>query len=204
MADNGFTFWANMKDAIDVYDDPVYKYKLYDALTEYGLYGIWPEEDDSTESKNITAFIQLLVPSLDKSHNFNKNASESGAVGGRRQKVTDEQLIEAIKEATKIKMGVPTREEVVDQVKNLFDIKIDKKTVSRRFNDDKKKEISVSYMRDTGDKTYVFEGQEMSQGQNGDKINVSNVSGDMETQGQNGDINNVSGDINNSPFVFNF
>ena len=33
MADNSFTFWANMKEAIDVYSNVEYKYKLYDALT---------------------------------------------------------------------------------------------------------------------------------------------------------------------------
>lgn len=204
MADNGFTFWANMKETIEARKDEVLKYKMYDALTEYGLYGIWPEDDGSEEAETLISFVQSMMPSLDKSHNFNKNAAESGAVGGRKQKVTDEQIEQAIKEATKIKMGVPTRQEVVDQIKALFDIEINTKTVSRRCNDDKKKEIAVNYMRDTGDKTYVSEGQEMSQGQNEDKINVSNVSGDIGTQGQNGDINNVSGDKNVVPFVFNF
>ena len=189
---NSFTFWSNMKETIDVYDDPVYKYKLYDALTEYGLYGIWPEDDGSVESKNITAFIQLLVPSLDKSRNYNKMVAESGAAGGRKQKVADDQLIEAIQVAAKKKNGVPTRQEVVDQVSALYGVKVSTKTISRRFSDEEKQSIALECLGDIGDKINVPEGQDMSQGQNGDKTNVPNVSGDkMGTEGQNGDKINV-------------
>ena len=191
---NSFTFWSNMKEAIDVYDDVTYKYKLYDALTEYGLYGIWPEDDGSVEARNIIAFIQLLVPSLDKSHNFSKKVAESGAVGGRKQKTTDEQLITAIQIAAKNKMGVPTRQEVVDQVSALYDIKVSTKTISRRFSDEEKQSIALEYLEDIGDKINVPQGQNLSleeQGQNRDKIDVP---GDkIGTQGQNGDTYNVPG-----------
>lgn len=45
---NHFTFWENMKDSIDLYDDnPVLKCELYDTLIEFGLYGIMPEEGES-------------------------------------------------------------------------------------------------------------------------------------------------------------
>lgn len=189
---NSFTFWSNMKDTIDIYDDVVYKYKLYDALTEYGLYGTWPEDDGTVESKSIIAFVQSLTPSLDKSHNYNKKVAESGAVGGRKQKATDEQLITAIQTAAKIKMGVPTRQEVVDQVSALYDISVSTKTISRRFSDEEKQSIALEYLEDIEDKTYVPEGQNMSQGQNEDKTDVPNVSGDkMGTERQNGDKINV-------------
>lgn len=189
---NSFTFWSNMKETIDVYDDPVYKYKLYDALTEYGLYKIWPEDDGTLESKSIISFVQSLIPSLNKSHNYDKIVAESGAAGGRKQKVSDDQLITAIQNATKIKMGVPTRQEVVDQVFALYSIKIDTKTISRRFPDEEKQNIALQYLEDIEDKINVPEGQDMSQGQNGDKTDVPNVSGNkMGTEGQNGDKINV-------------
>lgn len=191
---NSFTFWSNMKDTIDIYDDPVYKYKLYDALTEYGLYGTWPEEDGTVESKTIIAFIQSLVPSLDKSRNYNKIVAESGAAGGRKQKITDEQLVIAIQKATEIKSGVPTRQEVVDQVSALYGVNVSTKTISRRFSDEEKQNIALQYLEDIEDKINVPEGQDMSQGQNGDKTDVPNVSGDkMGTEGQNRDIYNVPG-----------
>ena len=191
---NSFTFWSNMKEAIDVYDDVTYKYKLYDALTEYGLYGVWPEDDGSVEARNIIAFIQLLVPSLDKSHNYSKKVVESGAAGGRKQKTTDEQLVIAIQVAAKNKMGVPTRQEVVDQVSALYGIKVSTKTISRRFSDEEKQSIALEYLEDIGDKINVPEGQNMSlaeQGQNRDKIDVPRDK--IGTQGQNGDTINVPG-----------
>ena len=191
---NSFTFWSNMKDTIDIYDDPIYKYKLYDALTEYGLYGIWPEDDGSVEAKNIIAFVQSLTPSLDKSHNYNKKVIESGAAGGRKQKTTDDQLIIAIQTAAKIKMGVPTRQEVVDQVSALYGINVSTKTISRRFSDEEKQSIALEYLEDIEDKINVPEGQNLSlteQGQNRDKINVPRDK--IGTQGQNGDIYNVPG-----------
>ena len=99
MAENSFTFWNNMKETIDIHDDPVYKYKLYDALTEYGLYGIWPEDNGTKESKDILMFVQSMVPSLDKSRNYQQKVIDSGAVGGRKQKVSDIQIEDAIKAA---------------------------------------------------------------------------------------------------------
>lgn len=179
MADNSFTFWSNMKETIDIYDDPIYKYKLYDALTEYGLYGVWPEDDGTKEAKDILMFVQSMVPSLDKSRNYQQKVAESGAVGGRKQKVSDVQIEEAIKAAALKKNGVPTRQEVVDTLFQQTDIKIDLKTISRRIKDDQKREIAEKILRDKinvpkeGDKnegtSYVPE----TLGQNEDKINVS-------------------------------
>ena len=198
MADNSFTFWSNMKEVIDIYDDPVYKYKLYDALTEYGLYGIWPEDDGTPETKNILVFIQSLVPSLDKSRNFQQKVAESGAAGGRKQKVTDEQVENAVRAAALKKKEVPTRQEVVDMLFQQTNIKIDKKTISRRCGDDRKKELAEEVLRD------IINVSE-------DKNNVSNEGDKIEgtsyvpgTLGQNGDITCVSGDKNDVPNTFNF
>ena len=205
MADNSFTFWANMKEAIDVFDDIEYKYKMYDALTEYGLYGIWPEDDGSIESKNLISFVQAMVPSLDKSHNFNKNAAESGAAGGRKQKVSDEQIELAIGAAALKKNGVPTRSEVVAALIELENVKVDTKTISRRYPDDVKKEVALKALQGHRDKINVSQGQDMSQGQNGDKTDVPYVPRDkMGTLGHNGDKINVSGDKTYVPNVFNF
>ena len=182
MADNSFTFWANMKEAIDVYEgNPVYQYRMYDALTEYALYGIWPEDDGTMETKSLIMFVQSMVPSIDKSSNFVKKCAESGAAGGRKQKVTDEQIEAAIIAATRKKNDIPNRADVVDALKVMTGITIDVKTISRRFPDAKKKEIA-----------------EETLGQNRD---ITNVQG---TQGQNGDKINVSEGQNDVPNVFNF
>ena len=102
MADNSFTFWGNMKEAIDVYEgNPVYQYRMYDALTEYALYGIWPEDDGTMESKNLIMFVQSMVPSIEKSSNYVKKCAEKGSVGGRKQKISDDQIENAIKVAIK-------------------------------------------------------------------------------------------------------
>ena len=77
---NSFTFWANMKEAIDVYQDESFRYKLYDALTELGLYGVWPEEDGSLENQAIISFLQSMLPTLQRSHNYFKKSAEAGAV----------------------------------------------------------------------------------------------------------------------------
>ena len=182
MADNSFTFWANMKEAIDVYEgNPVYQYRMYDALTEYALYGIWPEDDGTMETKSLIMFVQSMVPSIDKSSNFVKKCAESGAAGGRKPKVSDEQIEAAIIAATRKKNDIPNRADVVDALKVMTGITIDVKTISRRFPDAKKKEIA-----------------EETLGQNRD---ITNVQG---TQGQNGDKINVSEGQNDVPNVFNF
>lgn len=170
MAENkSFTFWVNMKEAIDVYDgQPEFQYKMYDALTNYAFYDIWPEDDGSMESKILIMFVQSMVPSLDKSKNYMANCAESGAKGGRKQKVEDEQLKDAIVHATLKVKRVPSRKEVVESLKEMYNIEIDTRTVSRRFNDEKKKEIAEGTLRQNEDKINVPE----TKGQNGDKINV--------------------------------
>ena len=147
MADNSFTFWGNMKEAIDVYEgNPVYQYRMYDALTEYALYGIWPEDDGTMESKNLIMFVQSMVPSIEKSSNYVKKCAEKGSVGGRKQKISDDQIENAIKVATLNKKGIPSRAEVVEAIKKEYDINIDAKTISRRYPDLKKKEIAESVL----------------------------------------------------------
>lgn len=201
MVDRSFTFWANMKEAIDVYEgNPEYQYKMYDALTEYALYGNWPEDDGTMEAKNIIMFVQSMVPTIDKSSNYFQKCAEAGASGGRKPKITDEQLKIAVQEATKRKNGVPTRSEVCVEVENLFGIKIDSKTVSRRLNDEKKKEIAMGTLGQNRDINYV----------SGDKINVPGTLGQnnfvLQSQGQKDKIN-VPGDkidMINVPKFFDF
>lgn len=173
MADNSFTFWANMKEAIDVYEgNPAYQYKMYDALTEYALYGVWPEDDGTFESKNLIMFVQSMVPSIEKSSNFAKKCAESGSIGGRKQKVSDEQIEEAVRAAAVRLQRVPTRAEVVSALKENVGVVIDAKTVSRRCPDERKREIAegtlgqnrdkINVPGDIGDKIDVPEGQNLS------------------------------------------
>ena len=154
--DNSFTFWANMKEAIDVYEgNPEYQYRMYDALTEYALYGVWPEDDGSMETKNIIMFVQSMVPSIEKSSGFIKKCAESGSIGGRNEKVSNEQIESAIRSAA-LKVGkVPTRKQLVDEIQVLYGIRISEKTISRRFPDDIKKEIALGTLGQNGDMGHV-------------------------------------------------
>ena len=171
MADNSFTFWANMKETIDTYSNfPEFQLKMYDALTEYGLYGIWPEDDGSLESTNLISFVQSMVPSLDKSRNFDQKCEASGAAGGRTQKITDEQIEESVKYFVLKNRKIPSRKEVVEAIKEKYGIAVSEKTISRRFNDEKKKSFCEDILRQNRD--------------------INNVSG---TLGQNEDKNETLG-----------
>lgn len=173
MAENNFTFWSNMKEAIDAFEgQPEFQYKLYDALTEYGLYGTWPEDDGSMETRSVIMFVQSMVPSLDKSSNYIKKCAESGATGGRNQKIADEQIEDAIAHAARVKNGVPSRAEVVAAIDELYNVKISAKTISRRCPDEKKKEIAEGTLGQNRDIRTKQGHVPMSQGQNGDTINV--------------------------------
>lgn len=219
MANESFTFWANMKDIVELYNGNEHlQLLLYDAITEYGLYGTFPE-NDFPEYNIVAGVIQSLVPSLDKSRGYNQTQSEKGSKGGRARKITVEQIEGAI-EKVAIRSGkVPTRAEVVNEIQELLGIKIDPKTISRNVPDERKREIAISALGQNGDKTNV------PQRQNGDKTNVSDVSkiGDKTnvpeghkdkigtksdvpdvSEGQNGDKNSVPGDTINVPVYFNF
>ena len=140
----GFTFWGNMKEAVDKYTDPVLKYKIYDALTEYGLYGTFPEEHEnmSLEEQTISAIVQSFQIPLDKSRNYIENQQQSSVAGGKVKKIEIEQIEEAIKIATRKKGKIPTREDVVAAIKEEYDITVSTKTVSRNCSDERKREIA--------------------------------------------------------------
>lgn len=140
---SSFTFWANMKEAIETYKDEVFKYKLYDAVTEYGLYGVKPENDGTVESQMISAFVQAMVPTLDKSRGYRERMAEAGKV----QKVSDEQLHNAIREFVKENHRMPTRFDIVRKVSELYKIKIDERTISRRVNAETKQKIFNEEMK---------------------------------------------------------
>lgn len=147
MADSskiGFTFWGNMKEAIDRYQDPVFKYKVYDALTEYGLYGILPEEHEnmSFEEESVNALVQSFIISLDKSRIYNENQQQKSIAGGKVTKIDTEQIEEGIRIATKKKGKIPTRDEVASAIKEEYGVLISTKTISRKCSDDRKREIA--------------------------------------------------------------
>lgn len=197
MENNSFTFWANMKEAIDVYEgNPEFQYKMYDALTEFALYGVWPEDDGSMESKSLISFVQTMVPSIEKSSGYIKKCAESGASGGRKQKISDSQIEEAIRAAAVKLNGIPTRGDVVAAVFELYGIKIDAKTVSRRFPDAQKIEIAQGALGQNRDiRTKQGQNENVPEGQNGDKTYVP--------EGHKDKIN-VPERQNKCPPVFNF
>ena len=75
-----------------------------------------------------------------------KKCAEKGSVGGRKQKISDDQIENAIKVAALNKKSIPSRAEVVEAIKKEYDISIDAKTISRRYPDLKKKEIAESVL----------------------------------------------------------
>lgn len=138
-----------MKDSIDLYDDnPTLKCELYDTLIEFGLYGTMPEEGESNYRDKMV-LIQSLAPSIENSRNYIKNASESGKAGGKKTKYDGDDIVRAVKEATKRKNRVPTRQEVVDVFAELTGQTMNVRTFSRRCKDEEKYRISQEVLRGT-------------------------------------------------------
>jgi hypothetical protein len=140
----GFTFWGNMKEAVEKYTDPVLKYKIYDAITEYGLYGILPEEHDNMtlEEQTINATVQSFIVSLDKSRVYNENQQQKSVAGGKVRKIELEEIEEGIRIAAKKKGKIPNRDDVVAAIKEKYNISVSTRTVSRNCNDEHKKQIA--------------------------------------------------------------
>ena len=145
---SSFTFWANMKEIIEVYKDEVFKYKLYDAITEYGLYGVWPEDDGTVETQSIISCVQAVAPSLDKSRGYYDKMAKVGSRGGRKPKITDEQLHQALVEVTRKLKRVPTRAEIVAEVAELFKVDIDIRTISRRVTESDKGKVLTEVLKE--------------------------------------------------------
>lgn len=144
MADNKFTFWDNMKETIEKYSDPVFKYKCYDALTEYGLYKVLPEDDGTFESQVLIAFCQGFNNALQTNWNFEEKKSEEGKKGGSKELYSDEQLEEVIKAIGIEKCGKsPTLQDLENKSAELYGKHIAQKTFTRRgYNKAKRDEIA--------------------------------------------------------------
>lgn len=159
MADNKFTFWENMKETIEKYSDPVFKYKCYDALTEYGLYKVLPEDDGTFESQVLIAFCQGFNNSLQTNWNFEEKKSDEGKKGGSKETYTDEQL-EAVIKAIGIEKGGegPTLQDLEDKSIELYGKKISNKTFTRRgYDKTKRNEIAKNaYDNENENRTFDF------------------------------------------------
>ena len=145
MANNGFTFWENMKESIDIFDDPIMKYKLYDALTEFALYGVRPETSDP-DYFTIMMFLQSVEPSIKKSSNYFKEQQEVSLKGGKNTIYKDEELEEAVREATRLLNKVPKRKDIADACGRLFGKSPSEKTIGRRISDDRITKIALEVL----------------------------------------------------------
>jgi hypothetical protein len=147
MADNAsFTFWSNMKETIDVFDDVGLKYKLYDTLVEFALYGVEPEADDP-DYITLKMFLQSMKPSIEKSSGYHKKQSELGGIGGSNQQYSDDKLIEAVKFATSKVGKVPTRKNIVSAYEELYGNAPSEKTIGRRLSKEAIEECAVEALR---------------------------------------------------------
>lgn len=126
-----FTFWANMRETIEQNEDIELKYKLYSALTNYGLYGIEPDENDK-DYGIIMMLLQSMKLSIDKSKEVSEQKAASGAKGGEKEKITDGQMLNAVVEATKKKNKKPTQNDILEICQELYNINVDRRTLSRR------------------------------------------------------------------------
>lgn len=156
MADNSFTFWSNMKESIDMFEDPVFKYKLYDALTEFALYGVKPDNDGTQEYMTIMMFLQSMMPSLSKSSNFHKHAGEIGSVGGSNQKYSDNQFYEAIRLAAKQKGKVPDKKDIVKAFNEIYGNAPTDKTVGRRVSQEEIARIALEELNNESNQQFSF------------------------------------------------
>lgn len=126
-----FTFWANMRETIEQNEDVELKYKLYSALTNYGLYGIEPDENDKDYGV-IMMLLQSMKLTIDKSKEVSEQKAASGAKGGEKEKITDGQMLNAVVEATKKKNKKPTQNDVIQMCQELYNITVSRKTLGRR------------------------------------------------------------------------
>lgn len=158
MADNKFTFWANMKETIERWPDPVFKYKCYDALTEYGLYKVLPEDDGTFETQTLIAFCQSFNNSLETNWNFEEKKSGEGKKGGSKEVYTDEQL-ETVIEAFGLEHEGkgPTLDELEEKSGELYGKKISSKTFSRRGYDKAKRNEIAKTAYENRQKIRTFE-----------------------------------------------
>ena len=150
MADRHFSFWENMQETIEKYSDPVFKYKCYDALVEYGLYRTLPEDDGTIESQALISLCQSFTNSLETNWNFSDKKSNEGQKGGSNQTYSNEELKEAIKYAARKKNGIPTLIECVEGYKEVYDkpnSKISGKTFSRRYSTEERGCISEEALK---------------------------------------------------------
>lgn len=125
-----FTFWANMRETIEQNEDVELKYKLYSALTNYGLYGIEPDENDK-DYGIIMMLLQSMKLTIDKSKEVSKQKAEAGAAGGAQQRIYKEDIEKAIVKATKDKNGVPTKQQAADAYFKIFGQKISTRALDR-------------------------------------------------------------------------
>lgn len=125
-----FTFWANMRETIEQNDSIELKYKLYSALTKYGLYGEEPDKDDKDYGV-IMMLLQSMKLTIDKSKEISKQKAEIGAIGGAQKRIFKDDIEEAVVKATKDLKKVPTLKEVSATYQKMFGKNISTKSMGR-------------------------------------------------------------------------
>ena len=201
-----FRFWDNMKETLDLYNDDIeYKCAIYDAIVEYGLYGELPEVVDK-RSRDIRGLIQSWTLSLDKSRTDSEEAAAKSSSGGKNScKITKEQIEEAARKATQIKMKIPTRKDIVNTVKELFGIEISEKTISRDLPENEKRELANKVLEDIKNVPHVPKLIKETEGQIGDMSQCPNVPKmEIGTEGQDKGIENVPMSPKEVAKLFNF
>ena len=125
-----FTFWANMRETIEQNDDVELKYKLYSALTNYGLYGVEPDENDK-DYGIIMMLLQSMKLTIDKSKEVSQQKAEAGAMGGAQKRIFKEDIEKAIVKTTEDLKRVPTLNEVSATYQKMYGKSISTRSISR-------------------------------------------------------------------------
>lgn len=103
-----FTYNERYIEAVNEIQDEQLRYKLNYDLCYYGVYGELPPDSGDVSKLFITSVKALI----EGSHDWSDSQSKNGKKGGRKPKVSDEEMIEAIKEYFRGHKKLPSNTEL--------------------------------------------------------------------------------------------
>ena len=103
-----FTYNERYLEAVNEIQDEQLRYKLNYDLCYYGVYGELPPDSGDVSKLFITSVKALI----EGSHDWSNSQSEKGKKGGRKPKVSDEEMTEAIREFFRGYKRLPSNSEL--------------------------------------------------------------------------------------------
>jgi len=103
-----FTYNERYLEAVNEIQDEQLRYRLNYDLCYYGVYGELPPNSGDVSKLFITSVKALI----EGSHDWNSSQSEKGKKGGRKPRVSDEEMTEAIREYFRGHKKLPSNSEL--------------------------------------------------------------------------------------------